>query len=421
MLLGLVLACERAGGPVDADQQDHGGEVIFATVDGTPIPASTVDAPLRLDLHDLDLAKFRAREDRLRLLIANRLGSNVRPDSATWNERVEINLTAPPSPRLEIPDGAGAMRGPASAPVTIVEFLDFESSHSRSLQPVLVRILERYPERVRLLIRNLPLPYHRYARQAAAAAHCAGEQGAYWNYHDMLLLEPGKLAPSELVLHASRLGLDSDALESCIDSGRQSGRIDEDLSLASRLGVRRAATVFVNGLYLSGYPSHDEIDRVVREELIRLGYDPDARSAVDQSSPDVISAEREAMRSAARAARRAALPEIPPGKVAEPEAIITLTRAEVDHALRDRNDLDRKLEASRAEFSGQRLLTIGEVSDQDFHARLGLEEGDVLMIVNGEFVTLEHNWIWDAFETEGKVTLLFMRRGLPHIYEYQIR
>jgi protein-disulfide isomerase len=417
MLLGFMLGCERADVPVGAEQQDDGSEVVFATVDGKPIPASTVDAPLRLHLHDLDLAKFRAREERLHLLIENRLGSNVRPASATWNERVEINLTAPPPPRLEIPDGRGPARGPASAPVAIVEFFDFESSHSRSIQPALVRILERYPERVRLLVRDLPLPYHRYARQAAVAAHCAGEQRAYWSYRDMLLLELGRLAPSDLALHASRLGLDTEALESCIDSGRHSGRIDEDIDLASRLGVRRAATLFVNGLYLSGVPSHEEIERVVREELVRLGHDPDARGAADQGSSDAISAEREAT----RAARRAALPEIPPGKIAEPEAIIRLTRAEVDHALRDRNDLDRKLEASRAEFSGQRLLTIGEVSDHDFHARLGLEEGDVLMIVNGEFVTLEHNWIWDAFETEGKVTLLFMRRGLPQVYEYQIR
>ena len=91
------------------------------------------------------------------------------------------------------------------------------------------------------------------------------------------------------------------------------------------------------------------------------------------------------------------------------------------YALADRQTLDRKLEASQGKFSGQRLLSIRSIDDGDFYTRLGLEESDVLLVVNGEFVTVDHPTLWPAFEAGDKVVLLVMRRGRPHTYEYQIR
>ncbi|MBJ21289.1 MAG: hypothetical protein CL933_17930 [Deltaproteobacteria bacterium] len=421
-VLGIGLACE---GAIDADRAGGGaaGEdaPILATVDGKPITAEATDTPLRLELHDLDQAKYRARRERLESLIADRLGAGVTRNSAEWRRRVEFYLVAPPPPRFEIPGEGAWVRGDEGAPVTIVEFLDLASPHSRRLQPVLIRLLGRYPDRVRVQVRDLPLPYHRNARRAALAAHCAGEQGAYWDFQDAILLEQPALTPSDQARYALSLGLDPDLFGSCVDSGRHSVRVDRDLSLAASLGVRRAATIFVNGLYLSGHPSYDEIDRVVRKELVRLGLDPNPSDPPLQSASDVNSRAFDARQSAARTARRAALPRIPPEELAEPEAVLTLTRAEVDLALKDRRGLDRKLEASRAEFSGQRLLSLRQVTEGDFYARLGLQERDVLMVVNGEFLTVEHNWIWDAFETQAEITLLIMRRGRPHTFAYRIR
>ena len=123
----------------------------------------------------------------------------------------------------------------------------------------------------------------------------------------------------------------------------------------------------------------------------------------------------------ARAGEPPALPKIPADFFADPEAVITLSRTEVDRALRERQQLNRKLEASSGEFSGQRLLKIRKIDGNDFYSRLGLEERDVLLIVNGEFITVESNTIWDAFEIGDRVTILVMRRGQPHTYEYRIR
>jgi protein-disulfide isomerase len=354
-------------------------------------------------------------------VISEELGPDVSPDSAEWNQRVEIQLEPPPPPRLEIPDGSAPIRGDEIAAITIVEFVDFESAHCRRLQPELMRILERYPNHVRLLARDLPLPYHRYAWDAAYAAHCAAEQDAYWAYHDVLLFEQPKLAPTDLNRYAARLGLDSGRFETCVQSGRYSDRITADVALAAALGVRRAATLFVNGLYLTGRPSYAEIDRVVRSELARLGLAVGSPPEISGVPARRSQTQGSATAPKARADERPALPEIPADFFDDPEAVITLSRVEVDRALRERQQLDRKLEASSGEFSGQRLLKIRKIEGNDFYSRLGLEERDVLMIVNGEFMTVANNTLWDAFETGDRVTILVMRRGLPHTYEYRIR
>jgi hypothetical protein len=284
-----------------------------------------------------------------------------------------------------------------------------------------MRILGRYPDRVRLLVRDFPLPYHRYARDAAHAAHCAAEQDAYWTYHDVLLLEQPKLAPNDLARYAARLGLDSSRFEACVESGRHSGGIAADVALAASLGVRRAATLFVNGLYLAGSPGYAEIERVVRSELARLGLDVGAPWETSDAPARRSQPPGGAMPLEGRPDDRPALPEIPADFLDDPEVVIALSRAEVDRALRERQRLERKLETTAGEFSGQRLLKIGKTDGGDFYSRLGLEERDVLMIVNGEFVTAENNVIWDAFAAGDRVTILVMRRGLPHTYEYRIR
>jgi protein-disulfide isomerase len=419
--LGLTLGCD---GPDEVTPTQAGPEdpiSSLATIDGTPIPARAIDLPLRLDLHDLDYARYERRLDQLKLVISEELGPDIVPDSTEWNRRVEIHLKPPPPPRLEIPDGSAPIRGDETADVTLVEFVDFQSAHCRRLQPELVRILERYPDRVRLLVRDLPLPYHRYAWDVAFAAHCAAEQGAYWDYHDLLLLEQPELTPALLVGYAARLGLDSDRFEDCVRSGRYSARISEDVALAARLGVRRAATLFANGLYLTGSPGYVEIDRVVRSEFARLGLDAGAATQASDATTGRSETQSPSTPEQARAEERPALPEIPAHLLDEPEAVITLSRAEVERALRQRDQLDRKLEVSSGEFSGQRLLKIRKIDGDDFYSRLGLEERDVLMIVNGEFLTVENDTLWDAFETGDRVIILVMRRGLPHTYEYRIR
>jgi protein-disulfide isomerase len=418
-----VLACDRAEVETAASVQPESaaGHRVVATVDGVPISAEQVETSLRLELHDLELARHRALIRQLRRLVAQHLGEEVSPGSAEWRERVEIRLEPPSPPRIEIPDGEGPVRGTSAAPVTIVEFLDFESPHCRRLQPILFRVLERHPGRVRLLVRDLPRAYHRHAHRAAVAARCAADQKGYWAYHDLLLLEQPGSSPPDLARYAARIGLEIEPFESCLDSDRHDAAISADLALGARLGVHRTPTVFVNGLYLGRQPGYDEIDRAIRSEIERLGLatsDPAEpnEGERDESGNDHGRASREGGR-----AYLSPLPSVPLEELPPPEVVVTLSRAEVDHALEDRKALDRKLEGSAGVFSGQRLLKLRTVEEGDFYARLGLQAGDVLMLVDGQFVTREQGSLWDAFEQGEGVTLLFMRRGLPHTYEYRIR
>ncbi|MBW2496278.1 MAG: thioredoxin domain-containing protein, partial [Deltaproteobacteria bacterium] len=233
---------------------------------------------------------------------------------------------------------------------------------------------------------------------------------------DVLLLEQPDFSPPDLARYAQRIGLEVEHFESCLESGRHDAPIAADLELGESLGVHRTPTVFVNGLYLGRHPGYDEIDGAIRGEIERGRL---TTSNVVEPK-EVESAESGNGRGRDEGRPLLPLPSLPLDELPAPEVVLTLSRAEVERALEDREALDRKLEASSGVFSGQRLLKLRAIEEGDFYARLGLEEGDVLMLVNGRFVTREQGSVWDAFEQGEVVTLLVMRRGLPHTYEYRI-
>ena len=109
-------------------------------------------------------------------------------------------------PRFDVPPGDNPVLGTPGAPVPHLAFLDFQSLHCRRVQPVLQQLLEDYGPLVRLLVRDLPRPFHNRARQAAVAAECSREQGMYWRYHDLLLQNQGSLETPRLERFASTLG-----------------------------------------------------------------------------------------------------------------------------------------------------------------------------------------------------------------------
>ena len=148
---------------------------------------------------------------------------------------------------------------------------------------------------------------------------------------------------------------------------------------------------------------------MVRGERRRLGL------------PPVDSSRTNPGRGAGAPAPPSSLPEIPPERLAEPELVLPLERSVVDVALENRDLVEFGFEATRAEFSGQRLLKVRQVEEGDFFSRLGLEAGDVLLAVNGAFLTEAHDHFLDAFAEGDVVRILVMRRGRPHTWEYRIR
>jgi predicted DsbA family dithiol-disulfide isomerase len=179
---------------------------------------------------------------------------------------VEILLEPP---RLAVDASGGVARGPQAAPVTIVEFSDFECPFCVRAAPVLKKVLATYPDKVRLVHRDMPLPIHPLAIKAAEAAACAGDQDRFWEMHDRLFAAAGKLAVADLKSYAAELGLDAPAFDACLDSGRNETRWQAGRQAAQSYGVTGTPAFFINGRFVSGARPFEVFAEIIDDELAR--------------------------------------------------------------------------------------------------------------------------------------------------------
>ena len=177
-------------------------------------------------------------------------------------------------PRIAIDASKGPSQGPQDAPVTIVEFSDFQCPYCAAIAPSLKRIEEQYRGGVRVVFRHFPLPIHKDASSAAEAAACANDQGKFWEMHDKLFANQQSLQIGDLKRHAREAGLDLEAFSRCLDSGQRSQRVQEDLAEGSASGVSGTPTVFVNGRLLGGAVPYELLAKVIEEEMHRLDAVP---------------------------------------------------------------------------------------------------------------------------------------------------
>lgn len=401
---------------------------VVAIVDGQPVTAAEIDDGLQLQLYDLAVARHAVRAARLRELLINKILARraaaerrsivdyVRAHPSAAGEsgeafvaalfaeaHVQILLAPPAAPRIAVPTKDAPVRGAADAPVTIVEFADFQCPHSRRLQPVLRRVLDDYVGRVRLVMRNLPRPFHRDARLAAQAAACAGDQQAYWAYHDMLFQNQDLLNGVALKEYARRLNLDVPRFATCLDSGRFAATVDADAEQATRLGVHGTPTFFVNGRYLTGAQNYADFTAVINAELARCATPPPSAATVPPTTVVPPSA---------------ATPQVTPARL--PDSTLTLSSAEVARLLAGRAALEQQLGRGDLKVDGRRLLVVSSVLPGDLYERLGLRAGDVLMQVDGEWIDNERNPLWDALRDRPRVSVTIIRRGVPQTFEYVI-
>jgi protein-disulfide isomerase len=187
----------------------------------------------------------------------------------------ELRESARPTIRLEAPrqsvviDGENPGRGLPSAPIQLVEFSDFECPYCRQLEPVLTRLRDKYGERLRLVWKDFPLPIHGHAHGAAEAARCAGDQGHFWEYHDLLFANQQSLTPDDLKRHAHTVKLDLDQFVACLERGTHRGDIAADLEEGTRQGIEATPTVFINGRPVVGAQPLEVYEQVIEEELSR--------------------------------------------------------------------------------------------------------------------------------------------------------
>ncbi len=145
------------------------------------------------------------------------------------------------------PIGTSAVKGNKNAPVTIVEFSDFQCPYCSRLQPTLQQVLDAYPNDVKLVFKDFPLSFHKQAKNAAKAARAAGEQGKYWEMHDLIFVDFNKLTDNSYKDYATRLKLDLAKFEADYSSTKYDKSIQDDINLGRGAGVTGTPTLFMNG------------------------------------------------------------------------------------------------------------------------------------------------------------------------------
>lgn len=193
---------------------------------------------------------------------------------------VQILVAKPEAPRIDVtyaPDDP--VRGPKEAPVTIVEFTDFQCPFCQRSQATLQQVEKAYPDQVKLVARCYPLPFHNRAKPAAEAALCAKEQGKYWEYRDLLFdVSPASpaagqhersLSDDDFRRFAKELHLNQKKFEQCLAENRYEARIAKDIADGQRFGVSGTPAFFVNGQPIVGAQPYDNFKSAIEDALAK--------------------------------------------------------------------------------------------------------------------------------------------------------
>lgn len=182
--------------------------------------------------------------------------------------------TQPQQPtKIEVSVDDDPVNGSSNAPVTIVEFSDFQCPFcERFFTQTLPSIEENFIKtgKAKLVYRDFPLSFHQYAEKAAEAADCANEQGKFWEYHDTLFQKQSEWTSGgvdKLKEYAKNLNLDTNKFNTCLDSGKYANEIQKDLNDGSSYGVSGTPTFFINGIEVVGAQPYSAFEQVINQQL----------------------------------------------------------------------------------------------------------------------------------------------------------
>ena len=185
-------------------------------------------------------------------------GGNQVPVAAGTDQVRRVDVSTDDDPSI----------GPANAPVTLIEFSDYQCPYcQRWYQEVFEQLMANYPGKIHFVYRDLPLPSHPESVPAAEAANCAGEQSDYWKFHDALFSGQYGLGRSAYEQYAADMGLDTKAFTACLDSHRYQNEIQADASDAGRVGITSTPSFVINGRVLVGALPFADFKAVIDEEL----------------------------------------------------------------------------------------------------------------------------------------------------------
>lgn len=177
-----------------------------------------------------------------------------------------------PSPKLDLKAllDDDAVKGDPDAPVTIIEFSDYECPFcARFYSQTLGQIDEQYIKtgKVKLVYRDFPLSFHQQAQKAAEAAECAGEEGKYYEMHDKLFVDGVQGGVTSFKQYAKDLGLDTPKFDKCLDSGAMAAEVQKDEQDGIAAGIQGTPGFFVNGVPISGAQPFSVFKQIIDQQL----------------------------------------------------------------------------------------------------------------------------------------------------------
>jgi protein-disulfide isomerase len=209
--------------------------------------------------------------------------TNAQKDSASANNnQVVVNN---PQPRPQVPSAPVQPTGPVqefkitkndnvrgnfNAPITLVEYSDFECPYCGKIYPTFKQLLNDYPNQVRLVYKYFPLSFHPNAQKAAEAAECASEQGKFWEYHDKLFdNQANGFSVANFKQWADDLGLNASKFNDCLDTGKYASKVQADEADGQNRGVNGTPATFVNGQLISGAVPYESFKSVIDQLLTK--------------------------------------------------------------------------------------------------------------------------------------------------------
>jgi protein-disulfide isomerase len=208
------------------------------SVAGIHVPADVLaQAKSEVGITDVEELKKGQAEIRKELAEIRKLLTPAPPPSAV--EKLETTVAV----------GSIAPRGSPNAPVTMIEFSDYQCPYcKRYADQTVPELLKDYVQtgKVRYAFRDFPLmQVHPLAAKAAEAARCAGDQGKYWEMHDKLFANPGELQAEKLPVHARSISLDEPAFRKCLDESRHAAAVQEDLDAGAKIGITGTPAIVI--------------------------------------------------------------------------------------------------------------------------------------------------------------------------------
>ena len=180
-------------------------------------------------------------------------------------KKAQINILLMP-PTANVNTATAFARGDKAAPVVLVEFADYQCPYCQKVNPQIQQLKKEYGDALTVMYKDFPLPMHHSAQKAAEAARCAGEQGKFWEYHDVLFYSK-QIEPDDLKEHARVLKLDTERFDTCLDNGTEAETVKHDLDEAKSLGLTGTPSFFVNGHFFSGVVDYAALKDIINQQL----------------------------------------------------------------------------------------------------------------------------------------------------------